>query len=65
MSKEKQTKPERDDSILTEFDEETGEWEVVGYDDEDRLEAETDAMLRRLGINGPANKTPDKNPDDR
>jgi len=60
MSTDKQSKLtlERDDSILTEFDEETGEWEVVGHDDEERLEAETDAMLRRLGINGPEPKPP-------
>jgi|HigsolmetaAR202D_1030399.scaffolds.fasta_scaffold15827_4 hypothetical protein len=60
MSKDKRSKstPERDDSILTEFDEETGEWEVVGHDDEERFDAETDAMLRRLGITGPGPKPP-------
>lgn len=57
--KEKQADPQQDDSILTEFDEETGEWEVVGHEDEKRLEAESDAMLRRLEINSPKKQSPD------
>jgi len=57
MSKDK-PQPEPEDFVLTEFDEESGEWEVVGHDDEELLEAEADDMLRRLGINGPKPQPP-------
>lgn len=34
--------------VITEYNEATGEWEVVDDDDDERFDAETEAMLKRL-----------------